>query len=272
MCIVMYGKDVAEELYDATIKTDKKLVILVGEDDKASKVYANTLSKLGASMNIPVATTIIPRGFATHNVIDYLHIFNVQDSVGSIMLMLPLYKHLHERLICDLIKTNKDIDCVGAEAQGYGYTNYGDMPCTPEACLRILEHYGIEIEGKKAVVIGRSNLVGRPVAELLLRKNATVTICHSKTKDLKAELLQADIIISAVGKPHFITPDMVKDGVVIVDVGISFKDGKICGDVDPSVESKAYAYTPVPNGVGVVSNALLLYRHSVRNGVGVWKL
>ena len=124
--------------------------------------------------------------------------------------------------------------------------------------MATLEHYGIELEGKHAVVIGRSNVVGKPVANLLLNKNATVTICHSKTKNIAEITRQADIIVAAVGKPCFVTPDMIKEGAVVVDVGINAVDGKLVGDVDPAVVGKASAYTPVPGGIGVVSNMMVM--------------
>ena len=139
------------------------------------------------------------------------------------------------------------------------YLGYGKMsPCTPRACMATLEHYGIELEGKHAVVIGRSNVVGKPVANLLLNKNATVTICHSKTKNIAEITRQADVIVAAVGKPCFVTPDMIKEGAVVVDVGINAVDGKLVGDVDPAVVGKASAYTPVPGGIGVVSNMMVM--------------
>ena len=130
--------------------------------------------------------------------------------------------------------------------------------CTPRACMATLEHYGIELEGKRVAVIGRSNVVGKPVSVLLLQKNATPTICHSRTKNLPEILQEADIIVAALGKPCFVKPEMVKEGVVIVDVGINAVDGKLVGDVDPAVEDKASAFTPVPGGIGVVSNMMLM--------------
>ena len=158
-----------------------------------------------------------------------------------------------------LLAPAKDVDCLNPLNAGELYLGRSRWaPCTPRACMATLSHYGIELKGKHVVVLGRSNVVGKPVALLLLQEHATVTICHSRTQDLPGVLRQADIIVAAVGIPSFVKPDMVKEGVVIVDVGINAVDGKLFGDVDAAVAEKASAFTPVPGGIGVVSNMMVM--------------
>lgn len=254
------GNFVAEELLKDKPDCTTALAIVSSGDDKASATYINTLKKLGSKLGVTVRHVVIPSDFTTEQFKEYIYDLNEDETVGSILVMYPLPKRYNREDIADAVAPEKDIDCQGAVRQGMGYRG-GDMPCTPSACLLFLLQYGFEIEGKKAVVVGRSNLVGKPLVELLSRFNATVTLCHTKTVDLKSELLQADIIISATGSPHLITSDMVKDGAIVIDAGIAFKDGKICGDVHPDVYKKT-EYTPVPGGVGVVSNAVVFFKHA----------
>jgi methylenetetrahydrofolate dehydrogenase (NADP+) / methenyltetrahydrofolate cyclohydrolase len=175
------------------------------------------------------------------------------------MPMMPMPKHINGDNVGAAVSPNKDVDCLNPQNIGDVFMGRSRFaPCTPRACMATLEHYGIELEGKHVVVIGRSNVVGKPVSVLLLQKNATVTICHSRTRNLPELLKQADVIVAAVGKPCFVKPEMVKEGVVIVDVGINAVDGKLVGDVDPAVAEKASAFTPVPGGIGVVSNMMVM--------------
>ena len=172
---------------------------------------------------------------------------------------MPRPMHINGDNVGAAISPNKDVDCLNPQNIGDVFMGRSRFAaCTPRACMATLEHYGIELEGKRVAVIGRSNVVGKPVSVLLLQKNATPTICHSRTKNLPELLQEADIIVAALGKPCFVKPEMVKEGVVIVDVGINAVDGKLVGDVDPAVEAKASAFTPVPGGIGVVSNMMLM--------------
>lgn len=254
----MKGKEVADHLKSSIKACNTNLTIISAGEDRASLTYINTLKKMGAELGIVTHHMTIREHNTTEDVIKCIEELNDDPYVGSIIVMKPLPSRLNSDAICGAISRRKDVDCQNYRSLGSGKLEF---PCTPLACLAILDYYGIILEGKKAVVVGRSNVVGKPMAELLLNRNATVTICHSKTKDLKNELLQADIIISATGVPHMITPDMVKKEAVVVDAGISFKDGKICGDVHPDVYDKVYAYTRVPNGVGAVSNAMVFFKH-----------
>ena len=254
------GKVIADGLLQQIQGTSTALAIVSSGDDSASATYINTLKKLGNKLKVEVRHVVIPPDFDTQQFKEYIYDLNEDETVGSILVMYPLPSKYCREDIADAVAPEKDIDCQGALRLGMGYRG-GDMPCTSSACLLMLLHSDIELEGKKVVVVGRSNVVGKPLVELLQRFNATVTLCHTKTKDLKNELLSADVVITATGHTHLITSDMVREDAIIVDAGISFKDGKICGDVDPDVYNKVAAYTPVPGGVGVVSNAVVFFKH-----------
>ena len=258
--MLLSGHEVAEALLERTPKCKTALAVVSAWGDDASLTYVNTLKKLGEKLGVTVRQITIPPDFSSEQFEEYIHDLNEDETVGSILIMYPLPKKYNKEDIADAVAPEKDIDCQGALRLGMGYRG-GDMPCTSSACMLFLLHYGYDIEGKKAVVVGRSNVVGKPLVELLSRFNATVTLCHTKTVDLKSELLQADIIIAATGATHLITADMVKEGAIVIDAGISFKDGKICGDVHPDVYEKAIC-TPVPGGVGVVSNAVVFFKHA----------
>ena len=266
--IIMRGKPVADkyrQLITEKIQAAKEsgrlttLAILVVGDDPASHVYKNRLVKLVEELGGEAKEFLFPADTPEEEVISLIKKINRNRYITGILPMMPMPKHINEATVSATIAASKDVDCLS-------YANIGEFfarsnpyaPCTPRSCMAILEHYGVELEGKSVVVIGRSNVVGKPVAVLLLNKNATVTLCHSKTKNLAELTRQADVVVAAVGKPCFVTPDMVKEGVVIVDVGINSVDGKLVGDVDPAVEAKASYFTPVPGGVGVVSNMMVM--------------
>lgn len=266
--IIMRGKPVADkyrELITNKINAAKEngrlvtlAVIIVGEDP-ASHVYKNRLVKLIKELGGEAKEIILPAETAEDEVVSIIKKMNRNRYITGILPMMPMPKHIRSEVVGAAIAGNKDVDCLNYSNIGEFFA--GDNPyaaCTPRACMTTLEHYGIELEGKNVVVIGRSNVVGKPVAMLALHKNATVTLCHSKTQNLAEITRQADVVIAAVGKPCFVTPDMVKEGVVIVDVGINSLDGKLVGDVDPAVEAKASAFTPVPGGIGVVSNMMVM--------------
>ncbi len=266
--IIMKGKPVADAYREAISKKvaaakerglTVTLAIVVVGDDPASHVYKDRLVKLIESLGGAAKVIMCPADTPEEEVVGIIKKLNRNRYVTGIMPMMPMPKHINGDNVGAAISPNKDVDCLNAQNIGDVFMGRSRFAaCTPRACMATMEHYGVELEGKNVVVIGRSNVVGKPVSILLLQKNATVTICHSRTKNLPELLKQADVIVAAVGKACFVKPDMVKEGVVIVDVGINAVDGKLVGDVDPAVESKASAFTPVPGGIGVVSNMMLM--------------
>ncbi len=237
-------------------------VILVG-DDPASQVYVRNKEKACADVGITALSYRRPASMSQNDLESLIAELNADPAVDGILLQLPLPEGLDARPCIDAISPEKDVDGLTAVNQGRVAMNApGLRPCTPAGVLAILDHYGISVSGKKAVVIGRSNLVGRPVALMLGSRdyNATVTMCHSRTPDLAAVCREADLIVAALGKPRFVTADMVKPGAVIIDVGINRgADGKLCGDVDyERVAPLASAITPVPGGIGPMTISQLL--------------
>ena len=235
-------------------------VILVG-DDPASQTYVRNKEKACARLGIRSQTLRLPAAASQQELEAAIVRANQDEAVHGILVQLPLPGHLDAEHALALICPEKDVD-------GFHEVNLGRLmrgtadvvACTPKGVMRMLDSAGIDPAGKNAVVVGRSLIVGKPMALLLLQKNGTVTICHSGTKDLKAQTLQADILISAVGKAGFVTEDMVKDGAVVIDVAMNRNaEGKLCGDVDyAAVSQKASAITPVPGGVGPMTRVMLL--------------
>ena len=266
--ILMRGKpasDVYREAITEKIAAAKQrgllvtLAIVVVGDDPASHVYKGRLVKLIESLGGAAKVIELPGSSSEEDVIGVVKKLNRNRYVTGILPMMPMPKHINGDAVGAAVSPNKDVDCLNPQNSGDVFMGRSKWAaCTPRACMAILEHYGIELDGKNVVVIGRSNVVGKPVAMLLLAKNATVTVCHSHTQNLPELLKQADIIVAAVGKACFVKPEMVKDGVVIVDVGINAVGDKLMGDVDPAVAAKASAFTPVPGGVGVVSNMMVM--------------
>lgn len=266
--IIMRGKPVADVYREALAKKIAAakeqnhlvtLAIVVVGDDPASHVYKDRLVKLMESLGGAAKVITCPAEASEEEVISIIKKLNRNRYVSGILPMMPMPKHINGDNVGAAVSPNKDVDCLNPQNIGDVFMGRSRFaPCTPRACMATLEHYGIELEGKHVVVIGRSNVVGKPVSVLLLQKNATVTICHSRTRNLPELLKQADVIVAAVGKPCFVKPEMVKEGVVIVDVGINAVDGKLVGDVDPAVAEKASAFTPVPGGIGVVSNMMVM--------------
>ena len=266
--ILMRGKpasDVYREAITEKIAAAKQrgllvtLAIVVVGDDPASHVYKGRLVKLIESLGGAAKVIELPESSSEEDVIGVVKKLNRNRYVTGILPMMPMPKHINGDAVGAAVSPNKDVDCLNPQNSGDVFMGRSKWAaCTPRACMAILEHYGIELDGKNVVVIGRSNVVGKPVAMLLLAKNATVTVCHSHTQNLPELLKQADIIVAAVGKACFVKPEMVKDGVVIVDVGINAVGDKLMGDVDPAVAAKASAFTPVPGGVGVVSNMMVM--------------
>ena len=235
-------------------------VILVG-DDPASRVYVNNKKKACEFCGIRSLEYVLPAETTQEELIELIEKLNADKSVNGILCQLPLPKHLDEKAVLNLIRPEKDVDAFHPE--NVGHIMIGDfnfLPCTPAGIMEMLRYENISLDGKNCVVIGRSNIVGKPMAMLMLKENATVTICHSRTKNLKEIVAGADVIVAAVGRPNFVTADMVKDGAVIIDVGINrMDDGKLCGDVDfEACKEKASYITPVPGGVGPMTIATLM--------------
>ena len=235
-------------------------VILVG-DDPASAVYVRNKHRACEEVGMYSAVHKLPAETSEEELLALIDKLNDDDAIHGILVQLPLPKHISEEHVVLAIDPSKDVDAFHPSNVGkIMLGNYRFLPCTPAGVMALLRHYEIEVEGKHCVVVGRSNIVGKPQALLLLEKNGTVTVCHSRTKNLADITKQADILVAAVGRPRFITADMVKDGAVVIDVGINrLPDGKLCGDVDfAAVEEKAAAITPVPGGVGPMTITMLL--------------
>ena len=234
-------------------------VIIVGEDP-ASKVYVSNKKKACENLGIISEEYALPESTTNEELLALIEELNNKPSINGILCQLPLPRHLDEKLIINSIDPEKDVDAF--HPFNVGKIMIGDfyfLPCTPAGVMEMLKYENIEVEGKTCVVIGRSNIVGKPMNMLLLHQNGTVTVCHSKTKNLKSICKNADILVAAVGRPKFVTEDMVKEDAVVIDVGINRVDGKLCGDVDfENVKNKASAITPVPGGVGPMTIAMLM--------------
>lgn len=235
-------------------------VIIVG-DNSASKVYVNNKKKACEEVGIKSFEYPLPEATTESELISLVEKLNNSSEVDGILCQLPLPKHIDEKRVLNSIDPKKDVDAF--HPFNVGHIMIGDytfLPCTPAGVMEMLKYYNISVDGKKCVVVGRSNIVGKPMAMLLLKENGTVQICHSKTENLAEETRGADILVAAVGKANFITADMVKDGVVVIDVGMNRNaEGKLCGDVAfDEVEKKASFITPVPGGVGPMTVTMLL--------------
>lgn len=266
--LLMKGKPVADaykEVVAAKIAAAKErgikvvLAIIIVGDDPASHVYKDRLVKLLESLGGASKVLQLPTASTQEEVIAVVQKLNLNSYVTGILPMMPMPKHIDGDAVGAMISADKDVDCLNPQNMGEVLLGRGNRAsCTPRACLATLKHYGIELQGKNVVVVGRSNVVGKPVALLLMQENATVTICHSRTQDIGAVLRNADLIVAAVGIPGFVKPEMVKAGAVIVDVGINATEKGLVGDVAPEVAFKAGAFTPVPGGIGVVSNMMVM--------------
>ena len=234
-------------------------VIIVGEDP-ASKVYVRNKERACEECGFYSEKYALPEETTQEELLGLIDELNHNPHIDGILCQLPVPKHIDEQAIIDAISPEKDVDAfhpinVGKIMVG----NFDFLPCTPAGVMQLLKEYDIDPNGKNCVVIGRSNIVGKPMAMLLLHKNGTVTICHSRTKNLKEVCAQADILVAAVGKADFVTADMVKEGAVVIDVGMNRKDGKLCGDVAfDEVNEKASYLTPVPGGVGPMTITMLM--------------
>lgn len=252
-------KNEVEELKKEGIKP-KLAVIMVGED-KASKIYVKNKSKACEEIGIEYDEYLLKSETTMDELLNLIHNLNNDDNIHGILLQSPLPKHLDIDVAFREISPDKDVDGFNPVNVGKLCLNQdGFISCTPYGVVKMLDEYKIPTEGANTVIIGRSNIVGKPLVQCLLNKNATVTVCHSKTKDIEKITQKADIVIAALGKPNFIKENMIKEGSVVIDVGINRLDnGKIVGDIDyENVESKASYITPVPGGVGPMTVAMLM--------------
>ena len=268
--MIINGKEVAQKIRN-DLKEEvaglrkkgiipKLAVIMIG-NNKASEVYVRNKSKACNEIGIEFEEFLKEEDITQKDLIDLIDQLNHRSDIHGILLQSPIPAHLNEREAFDKIDVKKDVD--GFNPINVGKLTIGEdgfVSCTPYGIIKLLDEYHIEIEGKRAVIIGRSNIVGKPVAQCLLNRNATVTICHSKTQNIAEVVSQADIVIAALGKPKFVTENMIKDGAVVIDVGINRNnEGKLVGDVDfENVEKKASYITPVPGGVGPMTIAMLM--------------
>lgn len=270
MAIIIDGKELAKKIRN-NLKIDceklkenniipKLAVILVG-NDKASKVYVKNKNKACEDVGIEFEEYILEETISQKELIELIEKLNNDNTIHGILLQSPIPRELDINEAFRKISPEKDVD--GFNPISVGKLTLGQdtfVSCTPYGIMKMFEEYNIDLEGKKVTILGRSNIVGKPLIQCCLSKNATVTVCHSKTKDLKEHTLNSDVIIAAIGKANFLTADMVKEGTVVIDVGINrLDDGKIVGDVDfENVSAKASHITPVPGGVGPMTIAMLM--------------
>ncbi len=267
MAKIIDGKLVSQQVKDdirAEIERDSLsigLAVVIVGNNQASRVYVNNKKKACEVCGIKSYEYALPEETTEEQLLELVDTLNEDKNINGILVQLPLPKQINEEKIIERISPLKDVDAFHATNVGkIMIGNYAFLPCTPAGVMELIHSTGTEISGKECVVIGRSNIVGKPMAMLLLHENATVTICHSRTKDLAEVCRRADILVSAVGKADFVTADMVKDGAVVIDVGMNRNaEGKLCGDVKyDEVEPKASYITPVPGGVGPMTIAMLM--------------
>ena len=270
MAIIIDGKKVSaqvkeqvrietEELVKKGIK--RGLAVIIVGDDPASRVYVNNKKKACEKVGFLSKEFALPATTTQKELLSLVKELNEDKEINGILCQLPLPKGLDEKAVIEAISPLKDVDAFHASNVGkIMIGDYDFLPCTPAGVMEMLHSYNIPVEGKECVVIGRSNIVGKPMAMLLLHENGTVTITHSRTKNLKEVTKRADILVAAIGKPKFVTADMVKEGAVVIDVGMDRdENGKLCGDVDfENVKEKCSAITPVPGGVGPMTIAVLM--------------
>lgn len=249
----------------------KLCVVLVGQDE-ASKTYVASKARACALIGFESETLSFEETITEQALLKEIERLNKDKTVDGILVQLPLPAHLNPERITHAVVVDKDVDGFHPENVGYLHIKQeGFVPCTPLGIMTLVKYYHIDLQGKHVVVIGRSNLVGRPIAQLMLNENATVTIAHSKTQHIEDLIKQADVVVAAVGIPHFVKAEWVKDKAILIDVGIHRINGKITGDIDPVAFDKASYYTPVPGGVGPMTIACLLentYKAFVRHEGG----
>lgn len=270
MAMLLKGKEVSQRIKDEIKEEVQQLkkqginpglaVIIVG-DDPASRVYVNNKKTACEYCGIHSEEYSLPEQTSQEELLNLINKLNNQNDISGILCQLPLPKHIDEQAVINAINPKKDVDAFHPVNVGKIMTgDYDFVPCTPAGVMELIKESGIDVSGKECVIVGRSNIVGKPMSMLLLHQNGTVTICHSKTVDLKEKTQKADILVAAVGKPEFITGDMIKEGAVVIDVGINrIAPKKLVGDVEfESAKEKSAAITPVPGGVGPMTIAMLM--------------
>lgn len=267
MTIILDGKKLAykitEELKNKTqsLTNKPKLAVLLVGNNPASQIYVRNKQKKAEYIGFESIVIPLPKEATEDNILEHIYILNEDTNINAILVQLPLPEGINQKRIIEAIDPIKDVDGFTSYNFGrlaLGYKPYA-YPCTPKGILKLLEEYNIEIQGKNVVVIGRSNIVGKPVSFMLQQKNATVTMANSYTQNLKETAKQADIIISAIGKSKFITDEYVKENAIVIDVGINRTNDSLCGDVDfDSVKEKTSFITPVPGGIGPMTIAMLM--------------
>lgn len=266
---IIDGKKISENVKDdirVFIKERKennkalpKIVSILVGDDGGSIYYQNFQEKTSESLGIEFEKVRLSEDIEESKLKELIKDLNHNEEVNGIMLLLPLPKHINENAIINLIDSDKDLDCLSETMVGKFYKGAKSYkPCTPYSVITLLKSYNIDLCGANVVIVGRSNIVGKPLVQMFLNENATVTICHSKTKELKEVTKRADIVVVAIGRANFVDASFIKDGAVVIDVGTTRHEGKITGDVNfSSVEPKASLITPVPGGVGALTTTLL---------------
>lgn len=267
MTTILDGKGLASKITGelkekvSTLSKKPKLAVILVGNNPASQIYVKNKSIKAQNIGFESLVINLPEESSEENILEHIYVLNEDDNVNAILVQLPLSPHINKQRILEAIDPIKDVDGFTSYNFGrlaLGYKPYA-LPCTPKGIIRLLEEYNIPLEGKNVLIIGRSNIVGKPLFFMLQQKNATVTLAHSKTKDIKSQAKQADIIISAIGKPKYLSVDFIKKDAIIIDVGISRTQDGISGDVDfEKVKSIASYITPVPGGVGPMTIAMLM--------------
>ena len=267
MTTILDGKGLASKITGelkekvSTLSKKPKLAVILVGNNPASQIYVKNKSIKAQNIGFESLVINLPEESSEENILEHIYVLNEDDNVNAILVQLPLSPHINKQRILEAIDPIKDVDVFTSYNFGrlaLGYKPYA-LPCTPKGIIRLLEEYNIPLEGKNVLIIGRSNIVGKPLFFMLQQKNATVTLAHSKTKDIKSQAKQADIIISAIGKPKYLSADFIKKDAIIIDVGISRTQDGISGDVDfEKVKYIASYITPVPGGVGPMTIAMLM--------------
>ncbi|MDP4144802.1 MAG: tetrahydrofolate dehydrogenase/cyclohydrolase catalytic domain-containing protein [Bacillota bacterium] len=251
--------DFVQKRVEAGLRAPSMVTILVGNDG-GSIYYMSNQKKLCEKLGVKFRDIVLDENISEDELLEIINKLNQDEETDAIMLLVPLPKHINEKKITSFISYKKDIDGLTDINCGRFYKGEKSfIPCTPKSVLELIKSTGINISGKNTVVLGRSNIVGKPVAQLLLNENATVTICHSKTQNLKEICSKADILVAAIGRPGFVTADYIKEGAIVIDVGTTMIEGKVKGDVNfEEVSKKADYITPVPGGVGSLTTTMLI--------------
>jgi len=268
---IIKGKPVADEIREEIKKetqrlkdkgVDPKLAVVLVGDDPASVVYARSKEKVGDKLGVIVDLTVLPTDTPENDVLDLIKKLNDDSSVHGILVELPLPKQIHKEQVMLTVHHNKDVDGISPINRGFllgGQEDLALVPATPMSCIELMERAGITIRGKRVVLVGRGDTVGRPLASLLIKRDATITVCHTKTVDLPSVTRQAEVLVAAAGRKGLVTADMVSEGTVVIDAGINQTENGITGDVDfEAVKEKAAAITPVPGGVGSLTTTIIM--------------